>query len=131
MPPPYHFVSILVSYLDSTTSYRAFFSNFFPQLFLLISSFSSFVIIFMCAAEIEVLTTIEGIVFDLSGNFMDITFGSLVNAILDLIAISGMAKQGYEKMAFAATFAGPFFSKYSNPGVLPTTIIIKIRRSIC
>ncbi|KAM8708759.1 hypothetical protein ACLKA7_015688 [Drosophila subpalustris] len=83
---------------------------YYHFLFIIITSLSSFVIIFMCAAEIEVLTTIVGIVFNLSDNFMDITFGSLINAILDLIAIYGMTMQGYEKMAFAAIFAGPFFS---------------------
>ncbi|KAH8371532.1 hypothetical protein KR093_007868, partial [Drosophila rubida] len=93
IPPPYHFF------------------------YLSLNAASSFVIIFVCAAEIEVLTTIVGVVLDLSANLMDITFGSLINAVLDMLAINTMAMAGYEKMAMAAIFAGPFFSIIVGMGV--------------
>ncbi|XP_062131621.1 mitochondrial sodium/calcium exchanger protein-like isoform X2 [Drosophila sulfurigaster albostrigata] len=93
IPPSYHFIYICLN------------------------AASSFVIVFVCAAEIEVLTTIVGVVFDFSGNLMDITFGALINAILDMLAIYTMTMAGYEKMAFAAIFAGPFFSIIVGMGV--------------
>ncbi|XP_023030629.2 mitochondrial sodium/calcium exchanger protein [Drosophila willistoni] len=86
-------------------------------LFITLSLSSSMLLITICASEIEVLTTILGIVFDLSGNFMAISFGSIANATADLITNSSLAMQGYEKMAFAAIIGGPVFSIVVGMGV--------------
>ncbi|SPP74318.1 mitochondrial sodium/calcium exchanger protein [Drosophila guanche] len=83
---------------------------FYHIMFIAFSFTSSIVIIWVCASEMEVLTSIVGIVFNLSGNFMAITFGSVANAMADIIANSNLALQGYEKMAFAAIIGGPVFS---------------------
>ncbi|XP_002138749.2 mitochondrial sodium/calcium exchanger protein-like [Drosophila pseudoobscura] len=83
---------------------------FYHIMFIIFSFSSSVVIIWVCASEMEVLTSIVGIVFNLSGNFMAITFGSVSNAMADIIANSNLALQGYEKMAFAAIIGGPVFA---------------------
>lgn len=75
------------------------------------SASSSLVIIVLCVNEIEVLNSIVGTVLNLSEDFVDITFGSMTNATIDLMSNFALAMQGYERMAFAASCAGPFFSK--------------------
>lgn len=82
-----------------------------PQLFITLSACSSLVLIVLCVGEIEILTSIVGAAFNLGETFVDITFGSLTNAIIDLLADFSLAMQGYDKMAFAAICAAPFFSK--------------------
>ncbi|XP_030388102.1 mitochondrial sodium/calcium exchanger protein-like [Scaptodrosophila lebanonensis] len=93
LPPPYHF------------------------LFVILSGISSMITILVCATEIEVLSSIVGIVFNLTANYMAITFGSLANATSDMMANVALAMQGYEKMAYAAIFGGPFFSMLVGMGV--------------
>lgn len=68
-------------------------------------------IIAFCVNEIEVLACIVGAVFNLSDNFTDITFGSLANATINMLATLTTVSQGYERMAFAAAIANPFFSE--------------------
>ncbi|XP_030388071.1 mitochondrial sodium/calcium exchanger protein-like [Scaptodrosophila lebanonensis] len=85
--------------------------------FLILSGLSSMIVIMVCATEIEVLSSIVGIVFNLTANYMAITFGSLANATSDMIANMALALQGYEKMAFAAIFGAPFFSMVIGMGV--------------
>ncbi|EDW61066.1 mitochondrial sodium/calcium exchanger protein [Drosophila virilis] len=93
MPPPYH------------------------MLFITLSASGSLVIIVLCVNEIEVLTSIVGSVLNLSEGFVDITFGSMTNATIDLMSNFALAMQGYERMAFAASCAGPFFSIALGMGV--------------
>ncbi|XP_001987226.2 mitochondrial sodium/calcium exchanger protein [Drosophila grimshawi] len=93
LPPPYH------------------------MLFITLGVSSSVVLITLCVGEIEMLNSIVGVVFNLSENFMDITFGSITNATIDLMANFALTKQGYEKMAYAAICAGPFFSIVVGMGV--------------
>ncbi|XP_034478190.1 mitochondrial sodium/calcium exchanger protein-like [Drosophila innubila] len=93
MPPPYHI------------------------LFIVLSSTSSLVIIVFCTGEIEVLISIVGIVFNLSEHFLSITFGSVGNAVINLMASFAMTMQGYERMAFTAVFAGPFFNIVVSMGI--------------
>lgn len=69
-------------------------------------------IVAFCVDEIEVLVAMVGVVFHMSDNFMDITFGSLANATINMLATLSAVSQGYEKMAFAAVIANPFFSEY-------------------
>ncbi|XP_022220280.2 mitochondrial sodium/calcium exchanger protein [Drosophila obscura] len=90
---------------------------FYHIIFIVFSFISSIVIIWVCASEMEVLTSIVGIVFNLSGNFMAITVGSVANAMADIIANSNLALQGYEKMAFAAIIGGPVFAIVVTMGV--------------
>ncbi|XP_017867958.1 PREDICTED: sodium/potassium/calcium exchanger 6, mitochondrial-like isoform X3 [Drosophila arizonae] len=93
MPPRYHF------------------------LFITLSACSSLVLIVVCVGEIEILTSIVGVACNLSETFVDITIGSLTNALIDLMANFNLAMQGYEKMVFAAICAGPFFSIVVGLGI--------------
>lgn len=74
--------------------------------------------------EIEILTSIVGVACNLSETFVDITIGSLTNALIDLMANFNLAMQGYEKMVFAAICAGPFFSKLTLMGSILYLLII-------
>lgn len=82
------------------------------QLFVILNTCSCLLIIAFCVNEIEVLANIVGAVFNLSDNFTDITFGSLANATINMLATLSTVSQGYERMAFAAAIANPFFSEY-------------------
>ncbi|KAL7737871.1 hypothetical protein ACLKA6_006247 [Drosophila palustris] len=93
MPPPYHI------------------------LFIVLSGTSSLAFIVFCTGEIEVLISIVGIVFNLSEHFLSITFGSVGNAIINLMASFALTMQGNEKMAFTAIFAGPFFNIVVSMGI--------------
>lgn len=81
------------------------------QLFIILNICSCLMIIAFCVNEIEVLACIVGAVFNLSDNFTDITFGSLANATINMLATLTTVSQGYERMAFAAAIANPFFSE--------------------
>ncbi|KAH8299370.1 hypothetical protein KR044_000729, partial [Drosophila immigrans] len=93
VPPPYH------------------------SLFIVLSASSSLVLIVICTSEIEVLMAIVGIVCHLSDHFMNITFGSMGNAVINLMASYAMTSQGYEKLAFTGVFASPFFNSVVTMGV--------------
>ncbi|KAH8304486.1 hypothetical protein KR059_011009 [Drosophila kikkawai] len=79
-------------------------------LFALLTFFSSITTIWIAATELEVLSEIVGIVFDLSENFMAVTIGAISNATPDMIANSHLTLQGYGRMAFAAIIGGPVFA---------------------
>lgn len=72
---------------------------------------TAFTIMLMCTVEIEILSDILGAEYGLNGEFMDITVSSLTKAGLDMIVLYNMTVEGYEKVAFAAVFAGPFVCK--------------------
>ncbi|KAH8321553.1 hypothetical protein KR074_008380 [Drosophila pseudoananassae] len=78
--------------------------------FILLTFWSSVVTIWIAVAELEVLSDIVGIVFNLSENFMSVTIGAISNATPDIIANSHLAMQGYGRMAFAAIIGGPVFA---------------------
>ncbi|XP_023167459.2 mitochondrial sodium/calcium exchanger protein [Drosophila hydei] len=103
----------LFVFLDSRTDMPPRYHFFFITL----SACSSLVLIVLCVGEIEILTSIVGAAFNLGETFVDITFGSLTNAIIDLLADFSLAMQGYDKMAFAAICAAPFFSIVVGLGV--------------
>ncbi|KAH8399351.1 hypothetical protein KR215_008221 [Drosophila sulfurigaster] len=86
-------------------------------LFIVLSASSSLVIIVICSSEIEVLIAIVGIVCHLSEHFLNITFGSMGSAVINLMASYAMTVQGYEKLAFTGVFAGPFFNTVVSMGV--------------
>lgn len=80
-------------------------------MFLILSIPSAIVIIFLCMGEIEVLCEVLGESAGMKPEFVEITFGSISNSILDMYIIIGATMEGYEEMAFAAVFAAPFFCK--------------------
>ncbi|XP_052843488.1 mitochondrial sodium/calcium exchanger protein isoform X1 [Drosophila gunungcola] len=83
---------------------------FYHQLYIVLTFFSSMVTIWITVTELEVLSEIVGIVFDLSETFMAVTFEAVSNATPDIIANSQLAMQGYGRMAFAAIIGGPVFA---------------------
>ncbi|KAH8402213.1 hypothetical protein KR009_010445, partial [Drosophila setifemur] len=93
VPPPYH---IMYSVLTLVT--------------VLIFSW-------ICAWEMEALVSIIGVVFELSANFMTISFSTLSEAAANIISYSHLAQQGYGKMAFGAIIGGGVFSFVGNIGV--------------
>ncbi|KRF79757.1 mitochondrial sodium/calcium exchanger protein [Drosophila virilis] len=85
MPPPYHI------------------------LFVILTASSSMLMIAICATELEVLCCIIGVVFHMSESFVASSIRSFSAAVTDMIMNLELAMQGYDRMAFAATLAGPFF----------------------
>ncbi|XP_044251937.2 mitochondrial sodium/calcium exchanger protein isoform X1 [Drosophila takahashii] len=83
---------------------------FYHHLFIILTFFSSMVTLWVTVTELEVLSEIVGIVFDLSETFMAVTFEAVSNATPDIIANSQLAMQGYGRMAFAAIIGGPVFA---------------------
>lgn len=61
--------------------------------------------------EIEVLCEVLGESAGLNPEFIEITFGTISNSVLDMYIIIGATMEGYEEMAFAAVLAAPFFCK--------------------
>ncbi|EDV59486.1 mitochondrial sodium/calcium exchanger protein isoform X1 [Drosophila erecta] len=82
----------------------------YHHLFIILTFFSSMVTLWIAATELEVLSEIVGIVFNLSETFMAVTFGAVSNATPDIIANYQLALQGYGRMAFAAIIGGPVFA---------------------
>ncbi|EDW46977.1 GM20668 [Drosophila sechellia] len=70
----------------------------------------SMVTLWLAVTELEVLSEIVGIVFNLSESFMAVTFEAVSNATPDIIANYQLALQGYGRMAFAAIIGGPVFA---------------------
>ncbi|XP_037715877.1 mitochondrial sodium/calcium exchanger protein isoform X2 [Drosophila subpulchrella] len=83
---------------------------FYHQLFIIPTFLSSMVTLWIAVTELEVLSEIVGIVFNLSETFMAVTFEAVSNATPDIIANSQLAMQGYGRMAFAAIIGGPVFA---------------------
>ncbi|XP_022220224.1 mitochondrial sodium/calcium exchanger protein-like [Drosophila obscura] len=90
---------------------------FYHIVFVGLSFTVSIVNIWICTCEIEVLTSVVGIVFNVSSNFMAITFGSMSIATADIIANATLALQGYEKMVFAAIIGGPLLNNIMSIGM--------------
>ncbi|XP_002138751.4 mitochondrial sodium/calcium exchanger protein-like isoform X1 [Drosophila pseudoobscura] len=90
---------------------------FYHIVFVGLSFTIAIVNIWICTCEIEVLTTVIAIVFNISSNFMAITFGSVSIAAADIIANATLVLQGYEKMVFAAIIGGPLFNNIMSIGI--------------
>ncbi|TDG39639.1 hypothetical protein AWZ03_013939 [Drosophila navojoa] len=82
-PPPYHFIFAVIGF--STT----------------------LILMMLCVSELGVLFAIIGLSFNLSEDFVAISIRVLATTVGDVIVNTSLAKQGYERMAFAATFAHP------------------------
>ncbi|TDG38078.1 hypothetical protein AWZ03_015500, partial [Drosophila navojoa] len=64
-------------------------------------------ILTICFTEMEVLFAIIGLSFDLSEDYVSISMRVLAASLSDVVVNTSLAKQGYERMAFAATIAHP------------------------
>lgn len=67
----------------------------------------------LCVCEVGVLFAIIGLSFNLSEDYVAISIQVLATTVGDVIVNSSLAKQGYERMALAATFAHPILGMTS------------------
>ncbi|XP_030245863.1 mitochondrial sodium/calcium exchanger protein-like [Drosophila navojoa] len=93
-PPPYHFIFAVIGF--STT----------------------LILMMLCVSELGVLFAIIGLSFNLSEDFVAISIRVLATTVGDVIVNTSLAKQGYERMAFAATFAHPILELTVGMGVI-------------
>lgn len=81
------------------------------QLFGLITFFECVLIIFGISSEIiSVLNTLS-VIMNFSHGFLGLTVIAIGKNIGDLVANVSLARQGYQRMSFAACFGGVIFSK--------------------
>ncbi|KRG06387.1 uncharacterized protein Dmoj_GI26734 [Drosophila mojavensis] len=75
-------------------------------------------ILTICFTEMEVLFSIIGLSFDLSEDYVAISIHVLAASLSDIILNSSLAKQGYERMAFAATISHPILELTLGMGLV-------------
>ncbi|EDW18833.2 mitochondrial sodium/calcium exchanger protein [Drosophila mojavensis] len=93
-PPAYHFIFAVIGF--STT----------------------LIIMMLCVCEVGVLFAIIGLSFNLSEDYVAISIQVLATTVGDVIVNSSLAKQGYERMALAATFAHPILELTLGMGLI-------------
>lgn len=67
--------------------------------------------VFWLANNVVYILEVIGFITGLSKSFLGTTFLAVGNSLGDLLADISLARSGYQKMAFAACFGGPLFSK--------------------
>lgn len=77
------------------------------------SFIGSVVVIYTVAQEVVSVLNALGMISDLTDSMLGLSILAWGNSIGDLFSNIALAKQGYQKMAFAACFGGPMFSKKS------------------
>ncbi|XP_030387606.1 mitochondrial sodium/calcium exchanger protein-like [Scaptodrosophila lebanonensis] len=97
IPPPYHFV------------------------FTLVCGVTSMLLIFVCAREISEIVVVIGMVVGLSESFITITVNSWGSSVGMLVTNMTLAHHGYERMAFASCYGGPFFMLIMSNGIIMTS----------
>ena len=68
------------------------------------------VLVYTIATEIVNLIQTYGVIFNLSNTVMGVTLLAWGNTIPDVFADVALAKQGFPRMSFSASFGGPLFS---------------------
>ncbi|XP_061394586.1 mitochondrial sodium/calcium exchanger protein-like [Musca vetustissima] len=82
----------------------------FHKYFALLSALGSIYVIYACAAETISILNVLGLTTQRSNSFLGCTLLAWGNSIGDLVANVALARQGYQKMGFAACFGGPMFN---------------------
>lgn len=67
--------------------------------------------VYWLASNVVNILEVIGFITGLSQSFLGTTFLAVGNSLGDLLADISLARTGYQKMAFAACFGGPLFSK--------------------
>lgn len=75
------------------------------------STLGSMLFVYWMADNVVSILEVVGFVTTLSKSFLGTTFLAVGNSLGDLLADISLARTGYQKMAFAACFGGPLFSK--------------------
>jgi len=71
---------------------------------------SAIILVYTIATEIVNLIQTYGVILNLSNTVMGVTLLAWGNAIPDVFADVALARQGFPRMSFAASFGGPLFS---------------------
>ncbi|TDG38076.1 hypothetical protein AWZ03_015502, partial [Drosophila navojoa] len=87
-------------------------------IFAILGFTTTVLILSICFTEMQVLFSIIGLSFDLSEDYVSISIHVLAASLSDIIMNSSLAKQGYERMAFAATFAHPILELTLGMGLV-------------
>ncbi|XP_065369114.1 mitochondrial sodium/calcium exchanger protein-like [Calliphora vicina] len=91
-----------------------------------LSAYGSIFVIYSCASETVEVLYVLGLVMNCSNSFLGCTLLAWGNGIGDLISNAALALHGYQKMAFAACYGGPFFNTLLCLGLV---LLIKTMRS--
>lgn len=90
-------------------------SNNRPPKYHVIFAGGSFVgsvcVIYVVAKEVVSVMKTIGVISDMSDSFVGLSILAYGNSIGDLFSNITLARQGYQKMAFAACFGGPMLSR--------------------
>lgn len=111
---PLSLIVVLVSFGVSFAVYRTSRNDCPPkyhELFAAGSFVGSICVIYTTANEVFSVMTAIGIISDMSDSFVGLFFLAVGNSIGDLFSNISLARQGYQRMAFAACFGGPLFSE--------------------
>lgn len=112
---PLSVIVLLVSFGVSFSVYRTSRNDCPPkyhELFSAGSFIGSVCVIYTVAKEVVSVMKAIGIISNMSDSFVGLFFLALGNSIGDLFSSISLARQGYQRMAFAACFGGPLFSEY-------------------
>ncbi|KAI8127070.1 mitochondrial, Sodium/potassium/calcium exchanger 6 [Lucilia cuprina] len=91
-----------------------------------LSAYGSIFVIYSCASETVEVLYVLGLVMNCSNSFLGCTLLAWGNGVGDLISNAALALHGYQKMAFAACYGGPFFNTLLSLGLV---LVIKTLRS--
>ncbi|XP_033254572.1 mitochondrial sodium/calcium exchanger protein-like isoform X2 [Drosophila miranda] len=83
----------------------------YHSMFLGLNAGGCLLILGICAAELEILCCIAGLIVYLSEGFVAVTFRSMAGSIDDTIVVVSLALEGYEQLALGAILGAPIFSK--------------------
>ncbi|XP_073839389.1 mitochondrial sodium/calcium exchanger protein-like isoform X2 [Musca autumnalis] len=89
----------------------------FHKYLAILSAMGSIYVIYACAAETISILNILGLTTQRSNSFLGCTLLAWGNSIGDLVANVALARQGYQKMGFAACFGGPMFNTLIGIGL--------------
>ncbi|XP_004444382.2 mitochondrial sodium/calcium exchanger protein-like isoform X1 [Drosophila pseudoobscura] len=89
----------------------------YHSMFLGLNAGGCLLIMGICAAELEILCCIAGLIVYLSEGFVAVTFRSMAGSIDDTIVVVSLALEGYEQLALGAILGAPIFNILVSMGL--------------
>ncbi|XP_017145941.1 mitochondrial sodium/calcium exchanger protein-like [Drosophila miranda] len=89
----------------------------YHSMFLGLNAGGCLLIMGICAAELEILCCIAGLIVYLSEGFVAVTFRSMASSIDDTIVVVSLALEGYEQLALGAILGAPIFNILVSMGL--------------
>ncbi|XP_033254573.1 mitochondrial sodium/calcium exchanger protein-like isoform X3 [Drosophila miranda] len=89
----------------------------YHSMFLGLNAGGCLLILGICAAELEILCCIAGLIVYLSEGFVAVTFRSMAGSIDDTIVVVSLALEGYEQLALGAILGAPIFNTLVSMGL--------------